>query len=1256
MTAEEGPVGPHPVEEFAAALRALRERAGSPTFRAMSKRSGVSVGALHQAAKGEVFPSLRVATGFVLACDGDLARWEGYWRRTKEALDRRPREEGDQIPPPYLGLSRFEPKDSDLFFGREQLVDQLHELTRRFPFTAVFGPSGSGKSSLLRAGLIPRLREGNGEGPRPARVRILTPGAHPMARRERLVPDEAPGPTYVLVDQFEELFTLCQDPGERADFIEALLSAGQPDSRLRVVIAVRADFLGQCAQHAGLTEVLQRATLLTGPMNREELQRAVVQPAIARGFQVQRSLTQRVIREVEDEPGALPLMSHAMLETWRHRRGHMLTETAYDATGGLHGAIAKTAEKVYAGFSPEEAEQARRVLLRLVAPGDGTPDTRRPTDRAELGAELDRGGPGQTTTVVDRLVEARLLTLDDGVVDLAHEALITAWPRLRGWIDSERDRLRLHRQLTQAARDWETLDQDPGALYRGSRLASAREAFPEEISERELTPSEREFLRASRHQYQRKVRWRRTVTAVLAALCLIASVAAVVAVQQRETAQSERNTAMFQQMVTKADGLRDSRRSLAARLDVAARGMDSPADLETRLLSDAGATLSTPLSGHHGVVSSTSFSPDGKTLASGGHDRKVRLWDTSDPLRARPLGSPPGRLPDRVEDVRFGRGGRLLAAALHDRTVRLWDTSRPRSPRPLGGPLRTRDAAPTTLAFSPKGDVLVTGAEDGALRLWDLDDPAHPEPLGKPLKAHQGGVQAVTFSPDGDLLASGGRDEALRLWDVSRPGRVRELGDGRTAHHAPVWSVAFSPDGDSVATGGFDATVRLWDVHDPKRARQRAEPQEHEAPVWSVEFSPDGKSLLSGGEDNTVRLWNVVNPDYPQPLGDPMTGHQGGVWSVGFRPGDPHTLTSAGYSGDLMLWHRPHGVMTDFTNPLTSLAHSPDGRLLATASTDDGAIRLWNVRHPDRPRLLRRLEAHDDRVTSVAFAPDGKTLASGGEDDTVRLWDLDDPAHPAPLGKPLKAHREPVLTVAFAPDGRTLASGGADRTVRLWQLRGRKQPRPAGTLSAQRDGTIHQLAFAPDGRTLATAHEHSTVRLWGLRDHAAPRPLRRLTGHQERVFSVAFSPDGRTLASGGEDRALRLWDVARPDRARRLGKPLNGHAGKIDAVVFSPDGDRLATASGDRTVRLWDVHDRRHPRTWGQPLTGHTSTVTTVSFSPDGTTLASAGYDLTTRLWSLDVDGAEHRVCARTRGLLNRTVWEEQLPRLPYPGSCENAH
>ncbi|MFC4464633.1 helix-turn-helix domain-containing protein [Streptomyces xiangluensis] len=1220
------------VQQFAFELRKLREEAGGITYRAMAKRAGYAVTTLSQAAAGEQLPTLPVVLAYVRACGGEEAQWQARWQQAVEETAGAGPDDGERVESPYRGLARFETGDSGLFFGREQLTDDLLDLLRRRRFAAMFGPSGSGKSSLLRAGLIPALQHCQEPGLRPAAIRILTPGGHlARAHAPLLTPSTAGSSgadTFVIVDQFEEVFTLCHDGDERARFIDLLLTARQPESRLRVLLAVRGDFYGHCAEHRHLADALRDANLLAGAMNPAELRDAVVKPATATGMTVERALTARLVKEVADAPGGLPLLSHVLLETWRRRRGKTLTVAGYEAAGALEGAIAKTAEEVYDRFTESQAATARRVLLRLIAPGDGTADTRRPAERAEL----ETASRQETARVLEALTRARLLALDGDTVELAHEALIAAWPRLRGWIETDRERLRAHRKLTEAAHAWQELGREPGALYRGSRLAAAQEHFGAAHRD-DLTDLEHAFLTASvaaREQEERtatRITQRlRTLTVTLSVLLVLAVTASLVAWHQNWIGNQQRQVALSRQLAAQSAALSGTNPDLAALLATHAYRISPTSQAVESLYASATLPLRKALR-HSTPVVTVAFSPDGHLLATGNRDGRVWLWDAGTGRLRKSLLAHDGL----VDTVAFSRDGRTLATGSHDNTVRLWDTETGhlrmilrQQPQAAGG---GQTVPVLSVAFSRDDRTVATGGDDGTVRLWDTETGHLRMILRQQPQAAGGGqtvpVLSLTISPNGRSLATGGEDGTLSLWDTDT-GRVRAVLDDGTS---PVDAVAFSPDGRTLATSSRARTVQLWDTDTGRLRRSLAG---HAGPFASVAFSPDGRTLATG--DRTVQLWDTDTGRLRRSL----AGHAGPVNAVAFSP-DGRTLATGGEDGTVRLSDAaisPRAIHSARIRDTESMAVSQDGRMLATGSSDRG-VELWDAY---TGRLRISLPGYTVAVDSLAFSQDGRTLATGSFDRGVELWNT----NTGRLQVSLLGYTGDATSLAFSQDGRTLATGSFDRGVELWNTStGRLQV----SLPVAATSEVRMLAFSRDGRTLAVAGGDHPVGLW---DADTGRLRRSLAGHPGAAGSLAFSPDGHILAVGGDDSTVGLWDVS----TGRLRRSLAGHPGAAGSLAFSPDGHILAVASTDAdTVRLWDTD------TGGTvaSFSGHTDTVHSVAFSQDGHTLTTGSADQTVRLWNAalpDPAVAISKICraiGRDLTPLERTVY---LPDQPPHTTC----
>ncbi|WP_214327014.1 nSTAND1 domain-containing NTPase [Nonomuraea sediminis] len=1207
-------------EHLARELTLLRHQAGK-TIRDLGKAVGVPFGTLGGWFRGANLPLAAQTAQFenvLIACGVRDPAARERWMRALLRVRRLPGRRAGSEAVPYRGLECFQPEHADWFFGRDALTRELLGRIDGTPGTMIVavGPSGSGKSSLLRAGLIARLK---------MPWALLCPGAHPMRELARSSPADV-----VIVDQFEEVFTACSDEAERSAFIEALRA--HPGT---VVLGMRADFYPRALRDPRLASALQANQVVVGPMTEAELRSVIEGPARRAQLDIEDGLVELVIRDVSE--GALPLLSHTLLTTWEHRRGRVLTVEDYRASGGLDSAVARTAEDVYADLTEEQREVARRLFIRLIHIGADTADTRRRVEMSELPSDdLDH--------VLDCFVGRRLLTVDADTVQISHEALLAAWPRLRSWIDSDRAGLRAHRQLTEAAQAWQAGNREPGALYRGGRLDAAREWAAEHRDD--LNPLEREFLDASVEQVEAQAateRWRtrrlHRLLAALVALTLFTVGLAVYSQVQRAEADQTRDIAVSRQLAVTANRLRDSDPALAAQLAVAAYRISPTVEARSGLMEISGTPSVTRAVRPGGVLQALVVSPRGDLMAAAGADGRdpsVLLWSLADPARPRRVGAPLRGHTDAVYAAAFSPDGRTLATAGVDHSVRLWNVANPLSPTPIGTPLTGPADTVFALAFSPDGRTLAAG---GALVYrWDVTDLARHTPLAALPVVADGSVRSLAFRADGGVLAAGlhvGTEGAVQLW---RSDRALPLIRVPTR----VNVVAFRPGGTLLAAGCNDGSVRRWET--TSAAAAVGKPLTGGVGAWVNAIAFNGDTMAVGSADNTTRLWDLTTGEVTQTLAHPEP-----VTAVAYR--DDRTLVTNSADSVVRLWTLPGPQIPSGSHPITTVAFRLGGNILAASGE---VVRLWDVTDHQRPAPIGPPLAaplgYDRMGGNVALRPDGGLLAAGTRTgNVVVLWDITDPHHPVRLGEPLTGATALIESVQFGPGGRLLAAAGDDGTVQLWDVTEPRAPRrlPALTPAA---GFIFMIAFSPDGHTLAAATQAGVVALWDVSDPRAPVALRPLpTVPGDDVYSVAFNPGGGALASGNASGAIRLWDLRDPRHPRLTGKPLTGPDGRVFALAYGSDGRTLAAGTGAGETWIWDLGKTGTPST---RVVLHTTGAANwiLAFASDGRTLASASGAV--RLWDTDVSRIATRICASAGDPMTETEWHKYASDTPFRPPC----
>lgn len=1197
-----------------------------------------------------------------------MDQWRGLWQRAIAAQNTAG---SVATSSPFPGLASYTTADAARFFGRDAAITAIDEhvdaaLRSGGGVVAVVGVSGAGKSSVLAAGVTPRL-VGRGVG-----VLSMNPGAHPSRYLadalgiEHLDAADAVADAVeswarshqtdrvvLVVDQAEELFTAAEEQERRA-FLRIIAALARPDAdrgadavSVAVVVGLRADFMARWSDYPVVREALNRHMFVLGPMTRDQLSAAITGPLAGAGLSMEPGLAEHIVVELcgpgddDYEAGLLPLLNHALAATWRHRQGSKLTLRSYREAGGVAGALTETAEAMWSRLDESGRDAVRRILLRLVHLGEGgTRDTRQTRPRAEV---VDRLPAPAGEDALTALIDSRLVSVtDDGEVSVVHEIVLDAWPRLRSWIDDDRAALLTLQKLQLATDAWRDADRDRSHLYRGAQLSGALEAI--EDSDGALSGSSEEFLDASRDAVRKESRLRVFGVAALVCVTVAALVLSVVAFRAGSTADAQRRAAEDSQLQARSDQLQTTDPTTSAQLSLLAYQQNpSPAN-RARLVVAANLPLARSVATGGGAMYTLAISPDGQHLAAASSDDIARVWA----VRDREVTGEPVLLRGHesfLTSVAWSPDSRRLATTADDGTARIWRIAENGSGT-VEHILRGHVGRVVFAAWSPDGTRLVTAGMDATVRVWDAATGGQLAVL----TGHRADVRTVAWSPDGRLIASGGSDETARLWDARTYAPIATL----TGHTKIVHSVEFSHDSRTLVTGSDDTTVRLWDITDPRSPQQIGQPlARHSGPIWSTAFSGDDRQLLVASLDGTATVWDISTPSAPTLLGEPLAGSASSIYTAAFFPGDDHTVMTGSADGVLRTWSLPPAVLPGHAARVITPAMA--GNRMASADYD-GTLNLWDVSSPDRPRLL---DTHRDpagnSIYEVALSPDARLVAVATTARVVEIYRIDDAGHLGAVSS-LPVDTLDQQHAAFSPDGRTLAISADDRTFQLWNVADPAHPVAQGRLQHDPTGSSWATAraWSPDSKRMVTVGADHRLSLWDVRDPDSPRRLAITSadGSSDSLNAVAFSADGHTVATGGDDGIIALWTVdgttLRP-RARAVYLSHN----TIRTLTFTEHGSRLVVAGDGQSVTLWDTSsaDRIEPLGGSLSLPGDGRWYATAS--PDGRVVAAGGDNGALQLTLLDTGQARARICASTTPL-SREQWTQNVPeKIGYHPPCQ---
>jgi WD40 repeat protein/energy-coupling factor transporter ATP-binding protein EcfA2 len=1155
-------------------------------------------------------------------------------------------------PAPYRGLLRFEAEQARFFFGREADCQRLVEKLEQHVFVALVGASGSGKSSLVRAGLLPELAGGALSGSREWHLLVFTPGSHPLRgvaeQLATLLPPadrfnaadeltdrlgeradglrtavttllaDRPQPLLLVVDQFEELFTLCQEGTERCraqaeQFVANLADAIQRgDGRMRVLITLRADFLDRCLAFSALRDLLQDRQVLLGPLDVPALREAIVRPAQAVGAFFEKGLVNTILRDVEAVPGALPLLQHALFELWHARRGPWLTLDAYEASGGVRGALQRRAQDTYEMLNPAQQSIARNIFLRLTALGEGVSDTRRRVSRAELyPAGVDSG---QVDTVLQTLSgpQARLIVADARKVEVSHEALIQGWSTLREWLEANRQALRVHRHLTQAALEWDALDRDPGELYRGARLAEAEEWA--EAHAADLNPLERAFLEASVEEREaRRIAARRRVQGIIAALVMVSVVISVLAARasiERKGAIRQASLLLAEQSVSQLDADYDLALLLAVEAGQMAHTIEAEAALHQALTRQGPMTL---LIGHAAAVKHAAWDKAGMRIVTVSSDGTTRVWDAESGTELLTLFGHTAS----VEYAAWNGTGTRIVTTSRDGTARVWDADSGAELAVLKGHTGQVNYA----VWSRADTQIVTTSADGTARVWDVSAALNTGGSGAELtvfKGHHDLVYQAAWDETGRRILTVGDDGMGRVWDAASGTERLTL----TGHTDRVWQAAWNKAGTRIVTAGADGTVRVWDA---EKGTELAVLKGYKEPVYQAAWNGAGTRIASAGADGTVRLWEVESGNQLAIL----TDHTASVLQVGWTATDKQIIATS-IDGRAWIWEAESGeevaTLTGHAAEVFHAAWNGAGTRIVTAGADG----IARVRAVEKGIEVAALAGHTAVVRHAAWNEAGTHLVTVSDDRTARVWDVENRTQVTLF----TGHTAAVRHAAWNRRGTYIVTASDDHTARVWDAASGAE---LVVLSGHMDRVNH-TAWNEAGTRIVTASSDGTARVW---DAGSGAKLATLIGHTARVFQADWNQAGTQIVTASDDGTARVWDA---ERGIELAV-LSNHNGPVYYAAWNKAGTRIVTASADGTARVWNARNGAEV----VPLIGHTGGILHAAWNGGGTRIVTAGSDGTARVWDAK-SGAELATLAGHKASVEYAAWNSGDTRIVTAG------